>query len=438
MGAAGPTCRSSETSQLCPRCSGENLAETSGPEQASPQLHDINPRVPNPVVCLGAGNVLHILAHNHSASHYPVYQKQHLFNSNPHWDSGAFRRLSHLVQETRLNFSRFAHQFLDPGTYVLQDNGQPESLAVVLVKEEGVACGPGLSPVQPSSPYQLGRHGILRHRLPNLGPDWAVITGSLEGSEWPLCNRILLSRPPSRGAAGCWLSDCAVDRPGPPAEALPAPYLPHAGLEASVVKPGTASVPAEYVLLTNSLPFYEDLGPRRSGEGADSEKAMSRGTGEPLRSQTLEDFSVRTLYNKLEDKNLHVASQLSKHRSDALAFYRATAPQLQWLQVSPHSSDCHPGSSHIPLVDTAEPRRMPIAKRVTQPSFFQDSLQYLSRTELQALGRDGDPETDPKATAREDTGQSQKPWDSHTAASLRECQQPPPGEGRGLGGQDGM
>lgn len=61
---------------------------------------------------------------------------------------------------------------------MFQDNGQPESLAVVLMKEEGVACSPGLSSVQPSSPYQLGRQSILRHRLPNLGPDWAVITGT--------------------------------------------------------------------------------------------------------------------------------------------------------------------------------------------------------------------------------------------------------------------
>lgn len=61
---------------------------------------------------------------------------------------------------------------------MFQDNGQPENIAMVLVKEEGTACGAGLSPVQPSSPYQLGRLGVLRHRMLTLGPNWPVITGT--------------------------------------------------------------------------------------------------------------------------------------------------------------------------------------------------------------------------------------------------------------------
>ena len=68
---------------------------------------------------------------------------------------------------------------------MFRDNGLPESIAVVLVKEKGVACDPGLSPVQPSSPYQLARHGVLRHRVPNLGPDWAAISGADRRAEEP-------------------------------------------------------------------------------------------------------------------------------------------------------------------------------------------------------------------------------------------------------------
>ncbi|XP_043458197.1 uncharacterized protein LOC122496189 [Prionailurus bengalensis] len=261
---------------------------TTGLEYSVPQDPGIHLHIPNPVVCLEEGDVilfqLHILPHNRSASHYPVYQMQHLFNSNPNWDFGAFRRLSHLVRETHLNFSRFAHQFLDPGTYVFQDNRLPESIIVVLVKKKGVACNSGLSPVQPSSPYQLARHGVLRHRLLNMGPDWTVITG------------------------------------------------------------------------------------------------------EPLPLKTLEDFSVRTLYDKLEDQSLHVAAQLSKHRSEALAFYRGASQQLQGLK---------------------------------------DFLQHLSTTEWQALDKGGDPEMEATAATRTDTEQSVESWGHHTASLPREPWQHP-------------
>nr|XP_055099396.1 uncharacterized protein LOC129462947 [Symphalangus syndactylus] len=227
------------------------------------------------------------------------------------------------------------------------------------------------------------------------------------GSERPPCSPIPLSCPRSRGAAPVDLATVLLMVLG----LLLSPSLPHA-CPMQAWKPwwrslGQPQVPAEYVILRDSLPFYEDLGPWGSGEGADSEKAMSRGTGEPLLSQTLEDFSVRTVYDKLEDQNLH-----------------GHGPAAPGTPGQPPSPDCHPGSSHPPLLDTAEPRRMPTDKRVTL--VFPGLSAGLSRTELQALGRGGDPETDPKAAARADTGQSQEPWDGHTAASQRECQQPPP------------
>ncbi|CAK7320737.1 hypothetical protein VULLAG_LOCUS22832 [Vulpes lagopus] len=337
---------------------------TTGSEH--PVLRDphIHPHIPNPMVCLVEGDVilfqLHILPHNRSASHYPVYQMQHLFNSNPHWDFGAFRRLSHLVQETHLNLSRFAHQFLDPGTYVFQDNGLPESIMVVLVKKKGAACDPGLSPIQPSSPYQLGRHGVLRHRPPNLGPDWAVITGVLLAiglATFLLTGLSLLLRPPPAQA-------CPVRTWQPQWRGTGEPHMP-----------------TEYVPLRDSLLSYEDLGPRGSGEGADSrEKAITQGTGEPLPVKTLEDFSIRTLYNKLEDQNLHVAAQLRKHRSDALAFYRGASLQLQGLK---------------------------------------DILQPLCTTEQQALDRSEGPAMEANTGARTDTGQSEESWGHRTAASPR-------------------
>ncbi|XP_013360970.1 PREDICTED: uncharacterized protein LOC106146844 [Chinchilla lanigera] len=256
--------------------------------------------------------------------------------------------------------SVFAHQFLDPGTYVFHDNGQPEGIAVVRVQEEGAACGPGLAPIQPSSPYQLRRLGVLQREL-LLGPDWAAITGILLAAG--LATTLLTG-------LGLLLRTC----------------LPQA-CPMRVWRPrwrslGCPHVPTEHELLRDSFLFCEDRGCWGSGTGAELRmKTMTWGAGEPPQAQTLEDFSVRTLYDKLEDQNLHVASQLSRHQRDVLAFYRAAGQQLQELQ---------------------------------------NFLQGLSMTDLSTLGRDGQCETGARGAMETETGQSETSRGSHAADSPRE------------------
>ncbi|XP_058655214.1 SCO-spondin isoform X4 [Onychostoma macrolepis] len=273
------------------------------------------PRIPNPIACLSPNDMLIFqLTINHTDrhySHFPVYQKDHLFSSNPGWDFGAFRRLQHLVKHTQLNSSKFAHVFMEPGKYVFLDNAVPDWSLIVVVSEQGSECNPTTAAFHPTTPAQLVRHGIVKQHSLNLLPDWGLITGILSLLVLliiVLTASALVLRPNRSNLI-------AQGRPKPKWRSL-----------------GEPSLPIEYVYNTESVDSSEPLGLRGVGEGAESEEPAVCKGGFRTTLMELEEFNVKTLYDKLEDQNLHLASQLAKHRKDTQEFYRNMCQQIDALR----------------------------------------------------------------------------------------------------------
>ena len=75
-----------------------------------------------------------------------------------------------------------------------------------------------------------------------------------------------------------------------------------------------------------------DLGPRGVAEGAVSYQTESV-------KFELENFNVRTLYDKLEDQTLHVTSQLARHQADLRGFYERISQQAENLKQMLNNMD---------------------------------------------------------------------------------------------------
>ncbi|XP_029700281.1 zonadhesin [Takifugu rubripes] len=275
--------------------------------------HPVLPRVSNPIICLSTGDMLiFALAINHTArqfSHFPVYQKDHLFNSNPGWDFGAFRRLQILVKQTNFNSTRFAHVFSERGKYVFVDSAVSEWSMVVVVSEEGTDCDPRSLSFQPMTPAQLVRHGIVKQHRLNFLPDWGVIVGVLSLlllAVTVVTITVLVLQP-------CNAKLVSQLRTKPKWRSLGEPFCP---VDCSCSRDGRGGF----------------LGRRGVGEGAESEElTVSKGAGLSALCD-LEEFNVKTLYDKLEDQNLHIASQLAQHRRDVQEFHRSICQHAESLK----------------------------------------------------------------------------------------------------------
>ncbi|XP_014845642.1 PREDICTED: uncharacterized protein LOC106919650 isoform X3 [Poecilia mexicana] len=279
---------------------------------------DALPRIPNPIACLYLGDMLVFhLTINHTdrpLSHFPVYQKDHLFNSNPSWDFGAFRHLQILMKQTKFNSSMFAHVFSEAGKYVFVDSAVPEWSIVVVVSGEGTECDTRAAAFQPMTPGHLVKYGIVKNHRLNLLPDWGLIVGILSlllVLVVVLTTTVLVLRPSKTK------------------------LVPHWKIRPKWRSLGEPFCPAECVCSRESTTVQSQgavLASRGVGEGAEAEEPAVIKGGSVSGCLDLEEFNVKTLYDKLEDQNLHIAAQLARHRKDMQEFYRNICQQAESLK----------------------------------------------------------------------------------------------------------
>lgn len=256
--------------------------------------------IANPLLCLQLNEAIVFQISqdaNSSSIHYPVYNKEHLLNSNPGFDFGAFRQLANFIQ-SGVNISQFVFTFSESGTYYFRDSIITSSQMAVRVLQEGATCerdGQDFR-VLPSSSAYLIQYGITSQPILSQEPNFAAILGFMATSLFILCIvvlGILIWRPRSIGIK-----------------------IPN-------------SLKPKYRRLDEPQIIYV-------GEVSKDIETRGVGVGAPIQPTEcpfeLENFNVKTFYDKLEDQTLHVSAQLARQQADLVRFYDQILQQTETLK----------------------------------------------------------------------------------------------------------
>lgn len=298
-----------------PRTDGEAIAEiqtgtSRDGGRRRRQAEEVTTKAPtilNPLICLEEGqSILFTLSEDSNSSHYhyPVYIKDHLLNTNPDYDYGSFTLLESYL-ESAVNISSFVQVFTQAGVYVFEDSIDSSSQLVVVVMENGTSCDRNGNNFQvlPSSPTYLNLYGIDKTSSVNQEPDFAAIYGILATA---LVLMILLVL-----AVFIWQPKSAgIELPG--------------------------SLKPKYRRLDEPKVIYVSGNPRDLDTLEKRGVAIGAPAGSTSTPRTdnieLENFNVRTLYDKLEDQTLHISAQLAQQQDDLKAFYDRISQQTEGLK----------------------------------------------------------------------------------------------------------
>lgn len=263
--------------------------------------------IDNPLLCLEVDEavVFTISAGDDDNYHYPVYVKDHLLNTNPGFDYGPFNQLANYIV-TNVSVSNFVYVFDEAGTYVFSDSILQENELIIKVMEEGTSCERDGNDyrVLPTSEQYLNEYGVTKSESQNQEPNFAVIFGVTAATVFIVILLIIglvIWKPKNMGIS-----------------------MP------KTLKPKYRRVDAPPLIIQD---IHEDdidtLEKRGVGVGAPAVVATDT-TTQPM--EELENFNVRTFYDKLEDQTLHVTAQLAKQRQDLKGFYERISQQTEELK----------------------------------------------------------------------------------------------------------
>eukprot|EP00347_Sterkiella_histriomuscorum_P024098 403332318 len=135
--------------------------------------------ITNPVFCISMGTSM--LFTISDPTHYPVYLKDSVMNSNPSFDYGQF-----LILETSMKYkiasnntkaSLFAFTFTDGGSYLFADAGDFNKVMLVKVMESGETCSDSDRYIQPLSGESVASVGVSQKEDIIIKPDIPLLVG---------------------------------------------------------------------------------------------------------------------------------------------------------------------------------------------------------------------------------------------------------------------
>jgi hypothetical protein len=145
------------------------------------RLETASEDITDPVMCIHEGDTF--IFEIEDRSHYPVYQKDSLINTNPDFDYGGFKILEDRLISQSANsegedeetLQYFAYSFTEAGTYHFADAAESEKTMIITVLSPNGICPDAETFLLPKTQDSLSVFGVSLDSTLILEPDYQML-----------------------------------------------------------------------------------------------------------------------------------------------------------------------------------------------------------------------------------------------------------------------